>query len=616
MKKFNLLAILAGLAILFGCKSESSDDHKNQEVSSGTKQATLVEMFVPEVDAGDSENIYIHFEPKDSSVAVYCDTELADFDGNTVKVEEKGDGKWCTVPFKTKAAGSFTFYAKSGDKEWSSKVTVNPVINSLEIKGSKNSLDEKESLSLSAVTAPSLAASAITWRSSNPEVATVDANGLVTAVKSGTATITASTKKKPNNVSDNTQVSATFDITVKGFYLNGIAYYLYTKVSEYKDIAKATTTGYSDYTIEWISSDENLFKAVPVEGRDEAALEYVSNASGEGTLTAILKKKSDGSKLAETSAIVRVVRFEMIALGDSIAAGYAAPKLGGQYGKDEELEEADFLEAYNKYVKCRSEGSTDYDYVNEFAHPAVIGKDYNSKYNIRVRSYAKSGDQTGDLIKKLGEDFEDATLGTRKGEIYDAVKNAQIITLCIGANDILHHAMGINIVTKSTADFEKLLSDSFESFKGNFDSILTKLTGNTQQVYVMSIYNPYQYFDSTHIPANQVNAEELFGFVKTQKILEIIPVAIRYLNQMNAYIKEKAESDTYKEKVTFVDVADCFNKIPSEEHSKYVNVNPGKFSLQGLVCTFGKKIPVWFDPHPRKLGQDKIAKLFEAKLDE
>lgn len=615
MKKTFLLSILASLAIFFGCSnsSGSSSSYKEKNITpGGTENATLIEMRIPPVDLGETGNIFIHFEPKNAAVSISCDTELADFDGDSITVKEDENGVSCTVPFKTRAAGSFIFYAQSGTNVKSETVIINPVISKIEVTGSKKELDKDEKLTLTAVTTPAVAATAITWRSSNPDIATVDANGTVTAVKPGKATITASTKKKPNNTTDNTLVSDTFELTVKGFYLNETAYYLYTRVNGDEETVTATATGYSDYTIEWTSSDTNIFTVAPGTNND-AKLRYADNASGSGTLKAVLKKTSDGTPLAETTATVYVFRFEIVALGDSIAAGYAAPKMGGQDGKDDDMEESDFLTAYNKYVKRRAEGSKEYDYVNEFAHPAIIGKDYSSSYNIRVRSYAKSGDQTSDLIAKLDKDFEDAALGTRKGEIFDAVNNAQIITLCIGANDILHHAMGVNIVTKSVDEFRTLLSNSFESFKVNFDTILQKLTANYQQVLVMSIYNPYNYFDANHIPADQVNADVLFGFIKTQKILDILPVAIEYLNKMNAYIKEKADGNV---NVTFVDVAAYFNKIPAAEHHNYVNVDPARFSLEGLVSTFGQSIPIWFDPHPRKIGQDKIAKIFEQQMGE
>ena len=613
MKKTYIFAIIASLALLFGCSVHGSGGEgtfTEKKVSpAGTQLATKVEMAIPEVDAGEAGNIYLHFEPKDADISVYYDDDFVEFDADAITVEEKDAGKWCTLPFKTKASGSFVLRAKSGDKEWTETVTINPVINRIEIKGKSDPLDANDTVQLSAATTPSGVASNVKWTSSNPEIATVDEKGLVTALKPGKVTITATTKKKPKKESDNNLVSDTFDVTVKGFYLSDTEFYLYTKVAGDEEVVTATTTGYSDCTLEWTSSDTNLFTVVP--GTDnKATLKYVENANGDGTLTATLKK-TDGTELAKTTAKVCVVKFEMVALGDSIAAGYAAPVMGGQYGHDETLGEADFLEAYNKYLKRRAEGSTDDDYINEYAHPAVIGKYYKDKYNIRTRSYAKSGDQTKDLIEKLGKEFEDAALGTRKGEIAEAVENSNIITLCIGANDILHHAMGVNIVMKSVNEFDKLLADSFESFKVNFDTILQKLTEKNQHVFVMSIYNPYNYFDAEHIPENQRNAEELLGFVKTQKILDVLPVAINYLNQMNAYIKQKAEAN---DNVHFVDVAACFNALPAAEHSTYVNVDPSKFYLKGLVSTFGKTIPAWFDPHPRKTGQAKIAELFEAEM--
>lgn len=618
MKKTYLFALLAGLVLLFGCSihgsgpgSGTEGTFKEKKVSpTGTQHATKVEMAIPDVNAGDSGNIYIHYEPKDAEVYIYCDTELADFDGEGITVEIKDDGKWCAVPFKTKKAGSFTFYAKSGEKQWSENVKINPVISSIEIKGSPDPVELNGTVKLSAVTNPDGAASTIKWTSSNPAVAKVDENGLVSALKPGKVTITASTKMKPNDESDNTLVSDTFYVTVKGFCLDETDLTLYTKINGFKKTVTAITTGYSDYTIEWSSSDPNLFT---VSGNgDKATLSYVDDASGEGTLTATLKK-SDGTELAKATAVVYVFRYEMISLGDSISAGYAAPKMGTAESNDSDLLEEDFLAAYNKYVTRRATGSDDYDYVNEFAHPAVIRKDLKDDYNFKVRSYAKSGDQTSDLLKKLDESFEDMALGTSKGEIYEAVNDAHFITLCIGANDILHHALGVNIVTKTPAQFDKLFAESFETFKSNFDTIIQKITGKEQQVYVMSIYNPYVYLDAEHIPADQVNAETLFGFVKTQSILNILPVAKTYLDKMNAYIKEKADANP---NLIFVDVAGEFNNYTAENHHLYLNVDPSRFNLAALVSKFGKVVPIWFDPHPRKLGQDKIAKLYETKLRE
>ena len=58
----------------------------------------------------------------------------------------------------------------------------------------------------------------ITWESSNPDVATVDQNGKVTAVSSGVATITAKMPGTANNV------QATYDVQVVEYHVDGLVF--------------------------------------------------------------------------------------------------------------------------------------------------------------------------------------------------------------------------------------------------------------------------------------------------------------------------------------------------------------------------------------------------------
>ncbi|WP_353622165.1 Ig-like domain-containing protein [Citrobacter sp. CK205] len=53
------------------------------------------------------------------------------------------------------------------------------------------SVDVGDTTSLTATPAPAGATDTVTWESSDPEVATVSASGVVTGVAAGTATITA-----------------------------------------------------------------------------------------------------------------------------------------------------------------------------------------------------------------------------------------------------------------------------------------------------------------------------------------------------------------------------------------------------------------------------------------
>ncbi|MDO4356092.1 MAG: Ig-like domain-containing protein, partial [Clostridia bacterium] len=104
-------------------------------------------------------------------------------------------------------SGSATITAQTANgKKATCKVTVKGITVKLNKKSA--SLDMGATGQLTATLAATSAEySKVTWTSSNPAVATVDANGLVTALKSGTTTITAT------SVSGN---KATCKVTVKG----------------------------------------------------------------------------------------------------------------------------------------------------------------------------------------------------------------------------------------------------------------------------------------------------------------------------------------------------------------------------------------------------------------
>ncbi|WP_144461777.1 Ig-like domain-containing protein [Siminovitchia fortis] len=66
-------------------------------------------------------------------------------------------------------------------------VDISPKTNNLEAGATRN---------LTAAVTPSTAKQTVTWSSSDPGIATVDANGKITAVAAGTATITATSTEK------------------------------------------------------------------------------------------------------------------------------------------------------------------------------------------------------------------------------------------------------------------------------------------------------------------------------------------------------------------------------------------------------------------------------------
>ena len=83
-------------------------------------------------------------------------------------------------------------------------------VTSVELDRASAGMTEGETLQLMATVMPEDATNrSVTWTSSNEDVATVDQNGLVTAVAAGTATITATTI-------DGSELSASCEVTVNG----------------------------------------------------------------------------------------------------------------------------------------------------------------------------------------------------------------------------------------------------------------------------------------------------------------------------------------------------------------------------------------------------------------
>ena len=98
-----------------------------------------------------------------------------------------------------------------------------PPVTTVAISAPRNYIDvdgEDKTLQLTARVLPEDAAQSVTWSTSNKRIATVDANGVVTALKAGTVTITAT-------ATDGTGVRAKFTVkvqkTVKSLTISGAA---------------------------------------------------------------------------------------------------------------------------------------------------------------------------------------------------------------------------------------------------------------------------------------------------------------------------------------------------------------------------------------------------------
>lgn len=163
-----------------------------------------------------------------------------------------------------KSAGTTVITATSGGKSATCTVTVTaPTVNVTAVNISKTSttLVEGATETISASVAPANATDkAITWTSSAPAVATVDATGKITAVKAGTAVITATSKNgKVASCSVTVTAKAAPEVKVESVALSQSTMALKMGATESGSLtATIAPTNATNQNVTWKSSDESV----------------------------------------------------------------------------------------------------------------------------------------------------------------------------------------------------------------------------------------------------------------------------------------------------------------------------------------------------------------------
>lgn len=334
-----------------------------------------------------------------------------------------------------------------------------------------------------------------------------------------------------------------------------------------------------------------------------------------------------------------------VAFGDSIAEGYAI-------NMKTKTESEDLIGGYRKtYV------SVDNCYVD------LIDKELSNTYNTSVYNYAYSGDTCQDLIDYIGEFYDYKTDTIKNGnqvsesypaltnrQIYDSVKNANIITVCIGANNVLGNAfslmtgfLGLTSPSVTRAEIEKqleiqILGDETKNVKGlkaEFNELLTildRLNPNAY-IYFTNVYNPYK------VLIGDVSLLSMIKFMApsfTQENLNIISevadIAIgggidstgdNYVG-INNVIKDEIDSynNTHSgERFKYVQTKEIFDSKYSVsnklQYNEYVNTRPEELTFSKVsedvnidLNDFNKSAEYignnYFDPHPTYEGHKLI----------
>lgn len=196
----------------------------------------------------------------------------------------------------------------------------------------------------------------------------------------------------------------------------------------------------------------------------------------EGTVTQV--KVQNGDLLWDK------IQYRYVSLGDSIAAAQAIRN-----------DPYDYYWVPSEYEKWQFP-KVDSTVIQDESYTDLLRDDMEVAYGlgfVYASSFARSGDRVEDLMAKLDDD-----------RVKKALRRAHVVTVCIGANDVLQPAFSHideYINTGSLNEAERVIEDNFKILSGEtegvsyvdlFDKIDTLIKPGTRVVFT-TVYNPYKY---------------------------------------------------------------------------------------------------------------------------
>lgn len=270
--------------------------------------------------------------------------------------------------------------------------------------------------------------------------------------------------------------------------------------------------------------------------------------------------------------------FIIRAYGDSIAAGYG-------------------LEGYTDYENQTSD-------ITLGSYPEIFSRQYMSTFGGEVLGKGVSGDTSVELLEDLTPYIE----GT--AEDMDSFNETDIITLCIGANNVLGPALANleNYIMGTIApeQFDALLAAGVNQFKSDYPQILSAFEG--KKVVVMTVYNPYKYtsVNDVSISENLPGSESLIRPILAQldsSFQEMLSSSMTALQEINDVIRASASNDVY-----VVDIWNLFETFTETQYSQYINCDITKVVVESFdTASIMDQFSLYCDPHPTADGHAVIA---------
>ena len=187
-----------------------------------------------------------------------AEVELVWISSDKTVATVKATGNTCVVTPVGSGTATVRVSTPDGSVSASASVTVKQPYTTITLDRQTLSLDEGATATLTATASPQTADDAVVWASSDPAVVTVDANGGVSAVNSGTAVITAASRERPTVV----RATCTVTVTSPVVHVTGVSVSpekMTMEVGETKTIvATIWPTNADNKNMSWRSSDESV----------------------------------------------------------------------------------------------------------------------------------------------------------------------------------------------------------------------------------------------------------------------------------------------------------------------------------------------------------------------
>lgn len=311
-----------------------------------------------------------------------------------------------------------------------------------------------------------------------------------------------------------------------------------------------------------------------------------------------------------------------------------------------------------------------FDFVTD-SYPDLINKKLKQTYQTTAYNFSYSGDTCQDLMDYIGEFYDEQTNTPKSAnernttyptltnqEIFNSVSNANIITVCIGANNVLIKAssliqrfLGFSSPSITQAEIEETLKDyilgnteknikGLDSEFGELLNLLNTINPNAK-IYFTNLYNPYKVLDAdpslldlpmikAYFP--KLTQENLDIISKTTEIVigggkdsngsdykginEVIAEKIAFFNEQNStnrFILVDSKNE-------FDEKFDNTSVVTRKSYTEYVNaqvdeVTSDKVSsmISSGTLNGGTILYQYFDPHPTVKGHALLYTAHENK---